>query len=159
IRALLGTGIGLASLALTVLPIEIAHPNAYRQYLAHAATHLGHGSFWNALFGHWQYERFHRTLLFGSVLIALLALARRHSCMTWSTWCRRWLGPALAMALLAIFFPDKLYYVWFVGPWLVIASVASVQDMWPVLPGMVRRAVVVLVLCCYGVAIAPFFRE
>src|SRR5262249_40852919 len=47
IRALLGTGIGLASLALTVLPIEIAHPNAYRQYLAHAATHLGHGSFWN----------------------------------------------------------------------------------------------------------------
>src|SRR5205085_3336878 len=36
ISALLGTAIGFAMLALTVLPIEIAHPNAYRQYLAHA---------------------------------------------------------------------------------------------------------------------------
>jgi hypothetical protein len=159
VSGLLAIAIGLAVLALTILPIEIRHPNAYRQYLTHAASHLGHGSFWNALLGHWQYERFHRSLLFGSVLVALLALTRRHSRATWNAWGRRWLGPALAMALLALFFPDKLYYVWFIGPWMVIAAVASVREMWPALPRMAQRAVVALALCCYGVAIAPFCRE
>jgi hypothetical protein len=158
-RVLVGIAFGFAVLALTILPIEIAHPNAYRQYLAHAAGHLGQGSFWNALLGHWQYERFHRTLLFGTALIALLSLARRHSRATWNAWCRRWLGPVLAMALLAVFFPDKLYYVWFIGPWMVIAAVASAQDMWPGLPDLGRRAVVAVALCCYGIAIAPFCRE
>jgi len=159
VSGLIGIAVGLAVLALTILPIELAHPSAYRQYLAHAAGHLGHGSFWNALFGHWQYERFHRSLLFGTALIALLALARRHSRQTWNAWCRRWLGPAVAMSLLAVFFPDKLYYVWFIGPWMVIAAVASAREMWPALPGITRRAVVAVALCCYGVAIAPFCRE
>jgi hypothetical protein len=159
VSALLGIVIGLAILALTIFPIESAHPNAYRQYLAHAAGHFGHGSFWAALFGHWQYERFHRTLLFGTAIIAVLALTRRHSSATWQIWCRRWLGPALAMCLLTFFFPDKLYYVWFIGPWMVTAAVASACDMWPGLPYPAQRAVVVLALCCYGVAIAPFCRE
>jgi hypothetical protein len=42
---------------------------------------------------------------------------------------------------------------------MVIAAVASVVDMWPALHYVVQRAVVVLALCCYGVAIAPFCRE
>jgi len=159
VNALLATVIGLAVLTLTILPIEISHPNAYRQYLAHAVGHLGHGSFWNALLGHWQYERFHRSLLFGTAVIALLAIARRHSWATWKTWCRRWLGPALALSLLALFFPDKLYYVWFIGPWMVIAAVASARDLWSGLSGLGPRAVVALALCCYGVAIAPLCRE
>src|SRR5262249_21261758 len=52
-----------------------------------------------------------------------------------------------------------LYYVWFIGPWMVIAAVESAHEMWPGLSGLARRAVLALALCCYGVAIAPFVKE
>lgn len=143
----------LAVLALAVAPVLLPHPAAYRQYLAHAADHVGRGSFLESLFTHWENEQFHRSVTLGCLLLAGAGLLARGPELSWLRW---WLGPALGLVFLAVCLPDKIYYTWFLGPWMVAAAAATARAAAGRLHPALARGVALVVLALYAVAIAPF---
>jgi hypothetical protein len=153
---------GLAALVtfgLTLAPILLAYPNAYRQYLAHAAVHVGRGDWLTSFFAHWEYEQFHRTLAIACLSLAVLGLVAKSSTLTWSRWARLWLGPMAALVFLMVFLPDKVYYTWFIGPWMIVAAVVVWRSVWANLPPLVRRGVVLWIVGLYAIAATPFVKN
>ncbi len=161
-RLLRGIGWTIAAggaFALAIAPVLIAHPNAYRQYLAHAAAHVGRGNFLLSLLTHWENEQFHRSVLLACLLVAAVSLLARGGDLTWARWRRLWLGPLLGLGVSAVFLPDKIYYTWFLGPWMIVAAVvvwrAGVNRLHPV----AVRGVALAVLGFYAIAVAPFCKN
>ncbi|HET9769109.1 MAG TPA: hypothetical protein VFS60_19855 [Thermoanaerobaculia bacterium] len=127
--ALCGTAAGL-TLAAVVAPILIAHPDAYHQYLGHAANYVGSHQ-WIADFrSAWRYGK--GFIVFDGVCIAvglaafLTAERRFRKCVEW------WLGAAFGLAFVLVLLPSKYTYLWFVGPWLAAACVASLAAARPI---------------------------
>jgi hypothetical protein len=161
-RVLRGAGWSAAAggaFVLAIAPVLIAHPDAYRQYLAHASTHVGRGNFLLSLFTHWENEQFHRSVLLACLLVAGVSLLARGSDLSWVRWRRLWLGPLLGLAFLAVFLPDKVYYTWFLGPWMIVAAVVVWRSSANRLHPIVIRGVALAVLGFYAIAVAPFCKN
>lgn len=119
--ALCGAAAAL-TVAILAAPILLAHPDAYRQYLGLASSQVG-SAHWSAdLQSAWRYGKGVMVLEAVCLAVGLLALATRGSSRQWS---ESWLGAVLGMAFVALLLPSKYTYMWFVGPWLVAACVAS----------------------------------
>jgi hypothetical protein len=145
--------------ALAIAPILFAHPGAYRQYLAHAAVHVGRGNFLVGFFTHWENEEFHRSITLACLLAAVLGLLCRARELTQRRWLRLWLGPLLAVGFVAVFLPDKLYYLWFVGPWMMAAAAVVWHAVGPRLHPLVLRGAMLWTAGLYAVAVAGFLRN
>lgn len=145
--------------AAAVAPVLIAHPVAYRQYLAHAADHVGRGNFLEGLFTHWENEQFHRSVTLACLLVAAAGLPCRGGDLTWTRWRRLWLGPLLGLAFLAVFLSDKVYYTWFLGPWMIVAAVVTWRGAVRRLHPVAVRAVALGVLGFAAVAVGPFVKN
>src|SRR5262245_48142116 len=97
-------GLGaLTVFALAIAPILLMYPGAYKQYLAHAAVHVGHGDFLRGFFTHWEYEEFHRSITLACLSVGVLGLACRAPDLAWRRWRQLWLGPVLGVAFVAVF--------------------------------------------------------
>jgi hypothetical protein len=149
----------LAIFGLAVAPILIAYPNAYEQYHAHAAVHVGRGDWLTSFFANWEYEQFHRTMTIACLSLALIALVTRSATLTWARWLQLWLGPMAALVFLVVFLPDKVYYTWFIGPWMMVAAVVSWRSVWANLHPLVLRAVVLWIAGLYAIAASSFVKN
>jgi hypothetical protein len=128
--AICGTAAGL-TVAAVVAPILIAHPDAYHQYLGHAANYVGSHQ-WIADFqSSWRYGK--GVIIFDGVCVTVgLAafLITRQRLRIWVEW---WLGAAFGLAFVVVLLPSKYTYLWFVGPWLAatcVASLAATEKVW-----------------------------
>jgi hypothetical protein len=148
LTALLAFGLALA-------PVLSAYPNAYRQYLAHAAVHVGRGDWLNSFFANWEYEQFHRTITIACLSLAIVGATAKSATLTWARWGRLWLGPIAALLVVVVFLPDKVYYTWFLGPWMMVAGVVSWRSVWVNLHPLVLRGVVLWIAALYAMAASP----
>lgn len=109
------------TVALTVAPILIAHPNAYRQYLGLASSQVGSRQWTTDFQSAWKFGKGVMLLAAASLIVGLLALLARRSLRQWS---RSWLGVVIGVFFVVVLLPAKYTYLWFVGPWLLAACVA-----------------------------------
>jgi hypothetical protein len=149
----------LAVFGLAITPILLVYPNAYRQYLAHAAVHVGRGDWLTSFFANWEYEQFHRTMAIACLSLAVLGLAAKSRTLTWAHWVRLWFGPVAALLFLVAFLPDKVYYTWFIGPWMMVAGVVSWRSVWANLHPQVLRGMVLWIAGLYAIAATPFLKN
>jgi hypothetical protein len=152
-------GVATSTCLAAIAPILVAHPGAYRQYLAHSAAHVAQGNFLSALFTHWEYEDFHRSITLLCVVVATVGAMTRTPLMSWRLWRKLWLGPALAIAVVALLLPNKLYYLWFVGPWMMAAAAITGRAAAPFAHQLLLRVAAVFVLAFYAIAVASFLRQ
>jgi hypothetical protein len=145
--------------AAAIAPVLIAHPGAYRQYLAHAADHVGRGNFLEGLFTHWENEQFHRSVTLACLLVAAASLVCRGGDLSWARWRRLWLGPLLGLGFLAAFLPDKIYYTWFFGPWMIVGAVVTWRGAVSRLHPAAVRGVALGVLGLSAIAVGPFAKN
>jgi len=149
----------LISLGLALAPILVSHPGAYRQYFAHAADHVGRGNFLVSFFTNWETEQFHRSISLACLSLAFVSLFCAGSILPWKRWVRLWLAPLIGIGVLAVFLPDKVYYLWFLGPWMMAAGAATGRTIRLNLPPLVLKATTVWVIAFYAIAIAPFLKN
>ncbi len=79
--------------------------------------------------------------------------------MTWARWRRLWLGPLLGLVFLAVFLPDKIYYTWFLGPWMIVAAVVTWRGAVSRLHPVAVRGVALGVLAFSAIAVGPFAKN
>jgi hypothetical protein len=149
----------LITLGLAIAPILIAHPGAYQQYLAHAADHVGRGNFLARFFTNWENEQFHRSITLACLSLAVVGLVSRSKDFPWGRQLRLWLGPIPGIGVLAAFLPDKVYYLWFLGPWMMVAGGTVWYRIGPTTRPLAWKGVTFWVLGLYAVAIAPFCKN
>ncbi len=110
------------TVAIVAAPILAAHPDAYHQYLGLASSQVGSGQWTADVQSAWRYGKGVMVLEAACVTVGLLALARRPSLRRWN---ESWLGAVVGLAFVALLLPSKYTYLWFVGPSLIAACVAT----------------------------------
>lgn len=138
--ALCGVAAAL-TVAMVAAPILLAHPDAYRQYFGLASSQIGSGQWSADVRSAWRYGKGVMVLEAVCVAVGLLALATRGSSRRWS---ETWLGAVIGVAFVTLLLPSKYTYLWFVGPWLLAACVASLtaaERAWPRIAGTVALGI------------------
>jgi hypothetical protein len=161
IRATVIWGAVSALTLLAVLaPILILYPDAYRQYLGHVnyqynerppMTYLMTFMLWVGTY----------YLIYTGLLLVVAGL-----CYWWNRdgkakvhWAQLWVGPIGALIFLAINFPYKYPYLWFVGPWMLVAAAANVRALLPYLGPVQSRVVVMTTLLAPTLGASPMLRQ
>lgn len=128
-RMVLWTAAGAAAAAAAVAPVLIAHPDAYRQYLVHARWHFGPGDYLASFLRVWQLGKPYLALIVGCLVVGLGSFAAPKALFSAAVRHRWWPGPVLALAFLALFLPKKYFYLWFVGPWLMVVAAGTLAAL------------------------------
>jgi hypothetical protein len=149
----------LGAFSMAIAPILIARPDAYRQYLAHAAVHIGNGNFLAMFFTGWAYEEFHRSVTLLCATVAAVGFIGAKTTSQRQRWLTLWAGPIFAIAIIAFLLPDKIYYLWMIGPWMAAAAAVTWQTTIGQVPWLASRAAILAIGVFYAIAIAPFVRE
>lgn len=149
------SGLALAVATIALLPILIPHPEAWRQYSAHAQGHFWQRRYGQAFAKSWGCGKPYLAIVAGSFLVAALSWPaavnggrRRH-------WLMLWLGPLLGFVFLGVFLPDKYLYTWMLGPWMIVASLALFPCVLRWWPPMAVRIVVAVLGSLYALGASP----
>lgn len=166
----------ISSVALCVLPILLRYPSAYQQLLVHAgvqsrvlgaitgvATARGKyaPSFTAEFLRPW---RIASTYGFGYVFLILgifaFAFASRAAGAK-GTAARqdRFVAAGILLALLAVVFPGKFFYLWYFSAWLLIASVALAANVLKQLSPLRRASLLSLAVSAWLIGAFPYVRE
>jgi hypothetical protein len=117
------------------------------------------GDWLASFFTHWEYEQFHRTLALACLSLAVLGLVVKSPTLTWTRWIRLWLGPLAALVFLVVFLPDKVYYIWFIGPWMMAAAVVVWRSVRANVHPLIVRGLALWIVALYTVSAVPFAKN
>ena len=132
-------------LGLVVAPILIPHPRAIDQFSTVARMHVSVGNLVTRFF---SYYRSLRPIVRGLAPVLLIGLWLSTGTVRTGgagRWLRLWLGPILGIGFMLATVPQKLTYLWFLGPWMIVATASELALAWPALPSW-KRVVVAAVL-------------
>lgn len=101
-----------------------SHAEAHRQFFQQEAwRHLGRAPV--AAYRLWLPYWPTLVLVAAALLVGMLDIRTRG----FSGWARSWLAPGLGVLAVLLLLPGKHTYLWFWGPWLLVASVATLMRM------------------------------
>jgi hypothetical protein len=106
--------------AACIAPIVVPHPEALRQFAAHAKKQITSSYAWSFGFA-WTYGKHFFAAALLPLVIAIAARQRKGI-------GTRFAGGAAAVVLILLFVPAKYYYYWFVAPLLIAASCATIAE-------------------------------
>jgi len=132
----------------SVLPILLGYPSAYHQFFGHVGQQL-HPSYMDDLRIVWRDGRFYLFLIAaGAIAAAVDFSATKSATERW-----RWLevyGVPLGLAVLILLaWPRHAYYLWYVPPLLIPATLVSLGKFWSA-RDRVRMAPVALALVAFA---------
>jgi hypothetical protein len=155
----LWSAISLLTLAAILAPILIPYPDAYQQYLMHARDMARERSqFVDFNLAEWVGAfSFAFTALL--LLVGLLCCVFNRKAKVPISAAELWVGPLGALLFLALTFPYKHFYQWFVGPWLLVAAAAHVNALSPHLGPWRQRIVTFPLLMAIAFGIGPMVRQ
>src|SRR5262249_7573030 len=149
--------------AAILAPILTARPDAYHQYATHAGWHFGSGNYLQQYLRAWQ---FGKPYLAFTGVCWLIALASRGADSrpplagpVVPPWRQLWLGPLAGLVFLAIFLPGKYFYLWFMGPWLLVGAVLTMYRLAPRWGYWQSRVLFCAAVLGYTPAAAPFLKN
>ncbi len=146
-------------LCTAIAPIIVRHPRALEQFRDHAEAHVGYGHFFVRFFTGWEYEEFHRSITLACLVVMVVGLICRPRDLNSLRWARLWLGAVFALFFVAIFVPNKMYYLWFVGPWMMVAATATWREISVSGHPLLLRGAALVVLSLYAVSVSAFVRN
>ncbi len=149
----------LAMLAAVLAPILIACPDAYKQYTTHVGDQVGRGRYIESFLFMWQFGRSYLILTVCCLMIAPMSFAMAREQATLRDWLKLWLGPLLGLLFLAIGLPRKYFYLWFLGPWLLMAAVMGLYQLSTQRRPALLRVVIMVLVAGYGLAAGPFLKN
>ena len=156
---------GLASvgaLAAVLAPILIPRPDAYYQYKGHVDyqyTYLERDSFAYMMTFALQVGSYFLLFTFLLLLVGGLCYLFNRKVKAEVHWAQLWVGPFGALIFLALNFPYKYTYLWFFGPWLLVAAAANIQALAPRLPVLQTRLLTYLTIAAATLGAIPMIRQ
>lgn len=161
-KALLCLGWGLAAglvLALVVAPILLPYPRAIDQYFAVARMHVSVGNIATRFVSGLRFLR-HLILSNVPVLAVGLALSAFNAGAGGPRrWLRLWVGPLLGLGFMLSTVPNKATYLWFIGPWVLAATVAELAMAWPRMPAWSRGGVGLILAAALALGSEPAIKS
>jgi hypothetical protein len=154
--------VSAVTLAAVLAPILIPRPDAMRQYLAHVEWQRqlfqsASGEYWlRFLLGAGRYNVLYTG---GLLLVGVLCGLCNRDGKAAVNWKRLWLGPIAALVFLAVNFPHKYTYLWFIGPWLLVAAAANLHALLPHVGGVLSRTLVMMTFLSVALGMVPILRE
>jgi hypothetical protein len=150
----------IGGLAAVLAPILIPRPDAYHQYMGHVhyqyLERVAFAYLMNFVLWVGAYYLFFTFLL---LLVGILCYVFNRKVKAEVHWAELWVGPIGALIFLALNFPYKYTYLWFVGPWLLAAAAANIYALTPHIPMVQVRILTYLTIVAATMGSIPMMRQ
>lgn len=150
----------IGALAAVLAPILIPRPDAYYQYMGHVhyqyLERVAFAYLMNFVLWVGAYYLFFTFLL---LLVGVLCFVLNRKVRAEVHWAELWVGPIGALIFLALNFPYKYTYLWFIGPWLLVAAAANIRALAPHVPVLQVRILTYLTIVAATMGAIPMARQ